>query len=81
MYVPGRYNTEEMCDKVVLENSGFWRLGFIPYCYKNRNIQKLRAFNYFPESHKTHNMCDEAVNAFLLTLNFVLESFVLSKIF
>ena len=52
-----------MCDKVTLKNSGMF--GFIPDCHKNQKVWKLRALNYVPECHNTHNMFDKAVDAFL----------------
>ena len=32
-YGPNRYKTQEMCDKVILENGG--TLLLVPICYKN----------------------------------------------
>ena len=67
-----------MCDKVILQNSEMF--GCIPDCYKNQKIGILPALNYVPEWHKMHKRCDKAADAFLPTLKFVRESFVMSKI-
>ena len=78
LYVPGWYKTKEICDKVILANSGMF--GFNCDCCISQKVGTLRSLNYVPECHKTHAMCEKTVYAFLVTLNFVLESFVKYKI-
>ena len=36
MYVPARYKSKRMCNKVIRENSGM--LEFVIDCYKNENM-------------------------------------------
>ena len=49
--------TQEMCDKVNLENDG--TLSFVPDCYKNQNLSNRGVDNYtyalefVPECYKT----------------------------
>lgn len=54
--------------------------GFNCDCCISQKVGTLRSLNYVPECHKTHAMCEKTVYAFLVTLNFVLESFVKCKI-
>ena len=61
-YVPDQYKTQQMCDKVNLENGG--TLKSIPYCYKNQEMCNKAVENYphalefVPECYNTQKMCD-----------------------
>ena len=78
LYVTGRYKTKEICDKVILANNGMF--GFNRDCCISQKVWTLLSLNYVPECHETHKMWEKTVYAFLVTLNFVLESFVKCKI-
>ena len=43
-YVSDWYKTQDMCDKVILENGG--TLKFVPDCYKNKKICYKTVDNY-----------------------------------
>ena len=62
-FVPDRYKSKEMCDKIISENP--FMLKYCPYLYICIYV--------------TQKMCDEAVDDFLPTLNFVPDWFVTSK--
>ena len=61
-YVPDQYKTQQMCDKVNLENGE--TLKSVPYCYKNQEMCNKAVENYphelefVPECYKTQKMCD-----------------------
>ena len=43
-YVPDWYKTQEICDKVILENAV--TLKSVPYCYKNQKMCDKAVDNY-----------------------------------
>ena len=65
-YVPDQYKTEEIYDKVILENDG--RLRFVPDCYKNQKMYDKavdnddHALEFVPDCYKTPKICHKAVD-------------------
>ena len=61
-----QYKAQEMCDKVILENSG--TLMFVPNCQKNKKICNKAIGNYThtlefdPGCYKTNKMCNKVVD-------------------
>ena len=43
-YVPDQYNTQQMCNKAILENGGTWKS--VPDCYKNEEMYNKAVDNY-----------------------------------
>ena len=76
-YVPDRYKTQRMCDKVVLENGG--RLMSIPDHYKGQNmIDKdyyVHSLGFALDCYKSQKMCDKVVSTYPATIQFVPDRF------
>ena len=74
-YVPDKYNTQQICDKAILENAG--TLKYVPDCSKNQEMCNKAVENYpqtleyVSECYKTQKMCDKAVDTFPSTIKFV----------
>ena len=64
-YIPDQYKTQQINDKVILEN-------LFLTAKKNQQMSNKAVKNYphalefVPECYKTHKMCDKAVNTILL---------------
>ena len=75
-YVPDRYKTKEMCDKVIIEKYGM--LGFIHDCYKNQKMCDKAADNYshalrfISYCYETQKMFNRAVVTCLFVFDFIL---------
>ena len=80
-YVSDQYNTQQMCDKAILENGG---TESVPDCYKNQQMCDKVVDNYphtlkfVPGSYVTRKMCDEAVNTYG-SIQFVPDCYRLEK--
>ena len=72
-----QYNTQQMCDKFILENGG--TLKSVPDCYKNQEMCNKAVDNYphalefVPECYKTQNIWDKAIDTYPSIIKFVLE--------
>ena len=75
-YVPDRYKTKEMCDKVIIEKYGM--LGFIHDCYKNQKMCDKAADNcshalrFISYCYETQKMFNRAVVTRLFVFDFIL---------
>ena len=62
-YVTNQYNTQKMCDKVILENGG--AINFVADCYENEKMCNKAINNYahtlefVPDYHKFQEMYDK----------------------
>ena len=82
-YVPDQYETNQICEKAILENDG--TLKSVPDCYKNREMCN-KSINNYPhpleyvlECFMTQKMRDKAVHTYPSTIKFVPECFILKK--
>ena len=79
VYVSNQFKTQEIYDKINLENGGMSR--FIPNCYKNQRMCDKAIVNYFtplkfvPDCYKTRNMSDKAVDTYPSAMQFASDGY------
>ena len=79
-YVTDQCDTQQMCDKAILEKDG--RLKSVPECYTNQEMCNKTVKNYphvlefVPEWYKTQKVCDKAVDTHPPTIKNVPESII-----
>ena len=79
-YVPDRYETKRMCDKVIIENGGMLGGGlFLTAARVKKCVIKKAVDNYshslrfIPGCYKTQKMCDKTVLLIFLQCNLFLN--------
>ena len=84
-YVSDQCNTQQIYDKVILQNGGI-TLKSVPDCYKNQEMSNKAADNYLhalefvPKRFKTQKMRGKAVDTYSSTIKFISEYFVTQQI-
>ena len=78
MYVPDRYKTYKVCDKVILENGAMQR--FIPDCCKDHKIFGKSVDNYSHlefvlDCYKTPKICNKVVDSYPSAIQFIPECY------
>ena len=69
------YKTQQICDKVILENSGM--IIFAPDCYKDQNMCNIAVDKYahalgsVPNCYKTPKLCNKAVSTYPSLIQFI----------
>ena len=84
-YVTDQYKTQQMCNKVILENSGTLEQSATD-CYRNQQMcDKIvdnypHTLNFVPDCYKTQEICDKTVSTHHCTIQFVPECYKTQEI-